>query len=214
MTLDANRNPTTKLLGSINAKVLTAGPGTVNLKLVLGGSPAPLKMSEARITGTIGATGVPLVSMGAPPGHLASENLDPALSSFVTMGQKTPNGAGKLCGNISAASLAKVPIPAGLITGFTACSQGYTATNSMLDVFVNGCTVFLQSVIKPTQPDKVDAAAPVAGAGGLYTLAVNAQKTVATCRDKNNAVVDLNTCLNAAAYSSFFHIATERVILK
>lgn len=214
ISLDPNRNPLAKLPGSINAKTLTAGPGTVTLNLLLGGSPAPLKLSDTRVTGLIGATNTPAVSMGATPGHLAAENLDPALVSFATMGQKTTNGAGKLCGNVSAFSLSKVPIPDALTAGITACSQGYTATNTMLDVFVNGCTVFFTQVIKPTQPDKIDAGAPVAGAGGPYKLSVNAQKTVGECRDSKNAVVDLNTCLNAAAYSSFFKIATERVILK
>jgi cysteine-rich repeat protein len=213
--LDANRLPTALLAASIAAKVLTGGPGKVVIAVILGGSPAALSMSSARVTVTIGAVSTPLTSMGNPPGHLAGEHLDPALQSFGTMGQQTANGAGKLCGNVSAASLAQVPIPDALVGGgLFACSQNYAATNSLLDVLVGGCTIFFTTQITSTQPDTVDASAPVAGAGGPYTLQANAQRVVSTCRDKNNAVVNLTTCLNAAAYSSFFKFATNRAIIK
>jgi cysteine-rich repeat protein len=216
LSIDASRNPLTKLPGSISAKTFTGGPGTVVLNLIFAGSPAPLKLSNVMVTGTIGATSAPLASMGGnPPGHLAGEHLDPALQSFATMGQKTANGAAKLCGNVSAASLAKVPIPAALVGGgLTACSQNYAATNSLLDVIIGGCTIFFIQQIKTTQPDTVDSAVPVAGAGGPYKLSANAQKVVSTCKDKSNATVDLATCLDAAAYSSFFKFATDRVIVK
>ena len=48
----------------------------------------------------------------------------------------------------------------------------------------------------------------------LDTLQADAQKVVTTCRDNTNQVVDLSTCLNAAAYSSYFQLTTDRVILK
>jgi len=83
----------------------------------------------------------------------------------------------------------------------------------MLDVLVGGCTVLgFVVVITPTQPDQVDPVMPVAGAGGPYKLSENSQHQVTTCRDKNNTVVTLSTCLAAAAYSSFFKFTTDRVI--
>jgi hypothetical protein len=186
------------------------------MTLLFGGNPAPLKMSNVRVTGTIGATGTPLTSAGNPPGHLASENVDPALVSYVGTGQKTANGSAKLCGNVSAASLALVPIPADLAGGgLLACSQNYSITNSMLDLIVGGCTVFFIQQIAPRQPDQQDPDVPPAGAGPNYTLQANAMtKVVSTCRDSSNQVVNLQACLNDAAYSSFFKFATGRVILK
>jgi len=153
--------------------------------------------------------------MGLPPGHLASENLDPALTSYASSGQKTSTGAGELCGNVSAASLALVPIPPSLVgNGLTACSQQYTVANTMLDLLVGGCTVFLIQQIKPSQPDKVDLSKVQPGAGGPYKLSANSFKVVNSCRDKNNAVVNLADCLATASYSSFFKFATGRVVVK
>ena len=133
--------------------------------------------------------------------------------SFATAGQPTSNGAGKLCGDVSAQSLAAAPIPESLTGGgLLACSENYAVSNTLLDLFVGGCTVLFIQQIKAVQPDQVDPSAPVAGAGGPYKLAVNAQKSVTSCTDKNNAPVTLQTCLDAAAYSSFFKIAMNRVI--
>jgi cysteine-rich repeat protein len=217
LSIDANRDPLEKLPGFISAKTLTAGPGQLSIGINLAGAPATLKMSNARLTASVGAVSTPLTSAGNPPGHLASENLDPALQSFASNGQPTEMDAGRLCGNVGAASLDQVPVPADLIVGgMLACDQKYTAQNSLLDVIVGGCTVFgFVSVIVPSQPDQADPNAPVAGAGGPYKLAANAMtKAVSSCRDANNQTVDFNTCLNAAAYSSFFKFATGRVIAK
>ena len=68
--------------------------------------------------------------------------------------------------------------------------------------------------VSPTQPDDVDPTAPPAGAGGPYRLSAGTNRIVNTCRDKNNAVVNLAACLDAAAYSSYFRFATDRVIIK
>lgn len=214
--IDASRNPTVQLDGSITAKKLTAGPGNITLNIVLAGSPAPLSLSNTTVEAMLGATSKPTLSPGATPGHLAAMNLDPALTSFDTGGEKTTNSTGKLCGNVSAYSLSKVPVPEALTTGITKCNQGYSvANNSMLDVLINGCTVIIVRAIDATQPDQVSASAPAVGAGGPYRLSVNAStKKVDTCKDKNGTVVDLDKCLNAAAYSSFFKFATGRVIAK
>ena len=50
---------------------------------------------------------------------------------------------GELCGNLSAASLAGAPVPQTLQSGGSQpCDEGYTTSNHMLDVLVNGCTTF------------------------------------------------------------------------
>ncbi|MBK8938511.1 MAG: hypothetical protein IPM79_12950 [Polyangiaceae bacterium] len=213
-SIDANRNPIQTLSGSITASALTTNPGVMTLSLFGAGAP-PIRLSGARMSGTIGASSTPLSSAGATPGHLASENLAPALTSFATWGQQTTNGAAKLCGNVAAAPLATIPIPAALAMGGAgACSQGYQATNSLLDVIVGGCTIFGVPQVTPSQPDQVDPAMPAAGAGGPYTLTTNASRVVNGCRDVNNAVANLQACLDAAAYSSFFKFASGRVIVK
>jgi hypothetical protein len=84
----------------------------------------------------------------------------------------------------------------------------------MLDVIVGGCLIsIIGEQIRATQPDTSDPGVPQAGAGSPYRLSVSVStKSVTDCRDRNNALVDLNTCLDAAAYSSFFRLATNRVI--
>lgn len=213
-SVDANRNPLEKLTGYISAKTLHAGPGKLTLGINFAGIPATLKMSDARLRASIGMSSTPLVSTGTTPGHRASENLDPALQSFASQALPNDTDAGRLCGNIGAVSFDQVPVPPPLTMGMLACDQGYTAANTLLDIIVSGCTVFgAFSVIAATQPDQVDSTAPVAGAGGPYTFTTNsATKEVNGCRDKNNQMVDLNTCRNAAAYSAFFKFATGRVI--
>jgi len=215
-SVDANRNPLEKLAGYISQNTLHAGPGRVSLGISFAGTPATLRMSQAKMTVSIGAVDTPLKSMGTTPGHLASENLDPALMTYASNGTPDNIGAGDLCGNVGAMSLDQVPIPAALTMGMLSCDQKYTVNNSLLDVFVGGCTVLgFLGVITPSQPDQVDPDAPVAGAGGPYTFTTNNMtKEVTGCKDKNNMTVDLATCRNAASYSSFFKFATGRVIPK
>jgi hypothetical protein len=215
-SLDMMGIPTAQLPGNIVAKLLNAGPGSISMAISLGGSPATLNMSNVKLQVTLGATSMPTSSTGNPPGHLASENLDPALVSYQSGSQKTTNGSGKLCGNVSAASLAQVPIPSALVgSGLFSCQQGYAATNTMLDVIVGGCSIFLVGTqIASTQPDTHDPNVPPAGAGPPYTLQLNSNDVVSTCLDSTNTPVNLNACLADAAYSSFFRIATGRVMLK
>jgi hypothetical protein len=207
--LDARRVPLAQLDGKIVSKVLTAGPGRMNMTVVLGGGPVQLAASGVKLRADVGSASAPIQSQGGTPGHLAAENLDPGLVSFNSLGN------GKLCGNVSAYSLQQVPAPLAVQSGgSTPCDQGYTSAHSMLDVVVRGCTVYaIVTAVAPTQPDQIDPASPAAGAGGLYKLSAASGK-VDTCKDKSGAVVDLQTCLKAAAYSTYMQIATGRVILK
>jgi cysteine-rich repeat protein len=203
--LDDAGLPLESLPAAISGGVLSAGPGSAALGVTVGGSPSVLSASSIQLTASIGASTTPAVSAGLPPGHLASENLDPSLQSFATLG----NGA--MCANVSAQSLAATAVPPGLVgCTVTTCSQCYTAANTLLDVIVGGCTVFVPQV-QPTQPDAVDPAAPVAGNGPPYVLTANAQHQVTGCTAAGTQA-PLADCLRAAAYSSAFALTTDRVI--
>ena len=202
--LDTNGNPKDQLPAAILDGVLTSGPGRMNFTPSPFGS-GEFDLSAVDIMATVGNSSAPLESTnGFPPGHLPAENLNPLLVSFASM------SAGKLKGNISAASLATTPIPSGFVG-----NDGYTAANSFLDVLVGGY-IYAGSVtlIMPTQPDQIDPAAPVAGAGPPYTFTAGAGKVVTTARDKNGAIVPLSAALGAAAYSAYFTFTTDRVIVK
>jgi len=156
---------------------------------------------------TDAATAPTASASGTTPGHLASENLDPALVSFATTGTASTN---KMCGNITAESLARVPAPPVLVQGGAApCTQGYTKDNSLLDMIVGGCDLFIFSqvipAITPTQPDTIG--------GEPFTLALDSNHRVASCTS-NGVEVDLTTCLANATYSSYFQFTTDRVIAK
>jgi cysteine-rich repeat protein len=218
VSIDASRNPpaAAQINGSIAAKVLTAGPGRLTIVLAFStGATSPLTMSGVNIKATIGTANAPLKSTGSTPGHLASENLDPALTSFATMSN------GQLCGNVSAFSLSKVPVPAALLPGGAgACTEGYTMSNSLLDVLVNGCRTLggIIAVVNKTQPDKDDTSVGT-GHAPPYTLTVAASgKTVNSCKSSSGTyavgTADFETCLKHASYSSYFKFTTDRVIIK
>lgn len=197
--INASRVPTTQTTASISAKSLSAGPSDISISITLGGTPATLDMLAAKLRGNIGATSTPKTSTGTTPGHLASEHLLPTLQSYATM------SAGQLCGNVTAGSLAQVPVPSALLSN---CSQ-YTAANSLLDVLVGGCTVVIFQVIKKTQPDKTRS-----GTGKFTFQTDSSTHKVTGCRNESNQVVPLATCLSDAAYSSSFKFTTDRVIAK
>ena len=208
-TIDAARQPLYNLPASIASKALSAGPGPILLPPLFGAT-TPTRLASATLTIAVGGSSTPVASInGGPPGHVPTENLDPALQSYATCGSSV--SAGRLCGGVTARSLASAPLPSALLPD---CA-GYTGTNSMLDLIVSGCTHFLLgTLVKATQPDAADPSVPAAGAGGPYRLIANSQKVVTVCQDKNRQTVDLATCLASAAYSSDFAIATDRVIPK
>jgi cysteine-rich repeat protein len=189
---------------------LTAGPGNFAFALAIGGTQAKLAVSGTKAKAKIGASSAPKPSTnGRSPGHLPVEQIDPALKSFAT------TTTGQLCGNISAASLATVRVPEELQSGSsTACSEGYTRANSMLDVLVSGCSVFIITAITATQPDKSDPGLGAAGGGAPYTLSAGENRKVNGCKDKNGRTVSLSACLKSAAYSAAFKFNTQRVIVK
>jgi len=151
--------------GTLAARALKAGPNDVNLLLLLGGSPANLRMRSSRIAATLNGTPAPNVPL-PPPAQLAA-----GLTVFQTI---TASGTGQgLCGNITVESLAQIPAPAALCAGggtpcSTQCggSKGYTycganmpvgpGCNSLLDTLVGGCKVIFPlciGAINAQQPD-------------------------------------------------------------
>lgn len=214
--LDMSRIPTAKLAVAIAAKALkTTSPGNLTIMVNLGSGLQPLSLSSVNLTAQVGATSAPKASTGPTPGHLAAENLDPALVSFGSM------QGGQLCGNVSAYSLAKAPIPKSLAVGGPAtskCGENYPTTASLLDLFVGGCKVLgIITAITPTQPDASDPTAPAFGAGAKYTF-TRTGTSVSGCKDKSGKATanatEFDQCLKAAAYSSSFKFTTDRVIIK
>lgn len=204
--LDGTRTPKSLIAGKTTASVLSAGPTALTLPIVLAGSPANLAMWNATLTASVGAASTPTASTGTTPGHLAAEHLDPALKSFATTGQKTASGAGRLCGNVTARSLRQVPLPSALAM----YCNGYSASNSLLDVLVGGCstTVVIVTIqlIRATQPD-------TSMSGAKYTFSADRNHNITGCK-KNNATATLDQCLDDAGYSAYFRFATDRVIAK
>lgn len=196
--------------GTFAGGVLTATGGDV---LVSAFGTSLLDLTGVKLQLPIGTPATtPTASTGAPPGHLASEHLDPTIKSFPTAGGTNTSPTGLLCGNTTALSLSQTQVPTQLITN---CKEGYTANNDMLDVFVGGCTVASGTLITATQPDQVNADVSPAGAGGPYTFQENATHNVNGCKDKSGATVTPYTdCLAPAAYSTYLKIAVDRVILK
>ena len=216
-SLDASRVPKNLIPASIShTNLVTTAPGSMILTLPLGSGPVGLKATGVKVKASVGSASVPTESVrGQTPGHTILERLDASLVAFGSMGN------GEICGNIGAASLAAAPVAQTLQDGGSAsCDEGYGASNGMLDVLVGGCTHYLGFpiyktfvIFSATQPDQVDPAAPVAGAGGPYRF-VASGGTVTGCKDKNGTSVDLGACENAAAYSAALTFASDRVILK
>ena len=85
------------LQGQDGDDVINAGPGAMSLAVDLFPSGTTVfRLSSAKIQALVGASFAPGASAGTPPGHLASEHLDPALQSFATLGQPDANFSGKL----------------------------------------------------------------------------------------------------------------------
>jgi cysteine-rich repeat protein len=200
-SIDGNRDPKTSLMnGKFNSGNLTSDPGTIELVLVLAGSPATLTMKNSKLTATSDASTAPTMSSGATPGHLASENVLSTLKSFKSL------SGGKLCGDITGASLNAVKLPASFDGQ---CDEGYSVAgmNSLLDVMVGGCKhtvipiILVVTVVKPTQPD-----GPSAGAV-KYTMTGT---HVTGCTGGGG----YPACLDVGTYSSAFQFTTDRVIAK
>jgi cysteine-rich repeat protein len=222
--VDSARNPLTTVMGTFNNKKLSVTSGRLTIKMQIAGSPAKLDIWNVQMQQTIGAASAPTLSTtGASPGHLASEHVQPGLMSFETAGVGANGPTAELCGNTTAASLKAVPVPPIIATGgMVPCTEGYkTATNSLLDVIIHGCTVSGTGVFNPTQPDPglADPSAPLpTGTKAPYTLSASSTSTLVidTCTDGSTPAksVPIATCLKGLAYSSAFLSQTDRVILK
>jgi hypothetical protein len=141
-------------------------------------------------------------SSGSAPATNSGNTNQPAGSSTSSPSSGTPAPS-----MTSAARLAAIPIPSAFLPGgaLICKSPAYAVNNDFLDVLVGGCVVpygagVPGTIVSASQPDISDPAATPAGAGGPYKLS-STNQLVTICRDKNNAAVDLSSCLEAAAYS-------------
>jgi cysteine-rich repeat protein len=218
-SIDATRTARATLTGTYAGGVLNA-TGRLNLITSVGGSLASLAVSGAKITIPIGTQNVPTTAAAAsPPGHVAAEHLLPTLQSYSSAGGAAGSPAGQMCGNIAATSLDQTAAPLSFLPGgANPCTEQYSTANRLIDIIVGGCTVKVVinlTAIKKTQPDQADPSVTPAGAGAPYTLTADpTTKRVTGCKDKAGAVVALQACLNAAAYSMSFKYATDRVIIR
>jgi len=212
--IDGANNPINNLTGTLAGNALNA-TGAAQIKLILGGGPATFSLTNMVLNSVTGAPTTPASSAGVlSPGHLAVEHLDPAVQSFGTMAGATA-GQGTLCSNISALSLSQVQVPPALRIGVGACTQAYTTANSLLDVFIGGCTVtgVGNAVAANTQPDQTVPATPAPVGTPPFTFTADpTTKIVTGCQDSTPAPADLATCLAHLAYSSYFRFTTNRVI--
>src|SRR5437588_681952 len=88
----------------IRARRRLRATGSLDITILLVGGPAKLHLSGATIAASVGTSSAPKASAdGKTPGHLAAEHVLGGLTTFQAM-------TGTLCGNISAASLARVPM--------------------------------------------------------------------------------------------------------
>jgi len=157
----------TPLNASVTDGGILAGPSDFTLPTSLGGAPLLLELLNGRLFATTGRNPAPNTP-APPPAQLAS-----GLTVFQAIDASGGNTQG-LCGNITAASLAQIPVPEALTTGASACaactnSRVYTycgsgqpvgpGCNSLLDVVVSGCKVPIfgctvsATVATPRQPD-------------------------------------------------------------
>jgi hypothetical protein len=164
-----------------------------------------MDMLNVKFKATVGASTTPLATTGTTPRHHASEHLDPALQSFATM------TAGEMCGDTTAQSLANILVPSVLV-GPNICSQNYTSSNTMLDVYISGCTYlgFIAIVNSQTQPDGTRDG----NNNSLYKFFANAQHFVTSCTRGGQPANLTTDCLPNATYSSFYKFTTDRVIFK
>lgn len=200
--------PTARLDATILDGAFTAGPGDVALSLNLGGGSAKLALSSVIVRAGVGTSRAPREHLTLPRGHREEEHLDPMLTSFWQL------SAGRLCGNVSAISLATLPVPETLREGGAhECWEGYNASNSMLDVIVSGCSIFFVHPIAATQPDQSDPAAEQVGDGAPYRFITASDHTIAGCRDRSGNTVSLRRCLRAAAFSVAVEFTADRVMI-
>lgn len=197
--LDPDDLPAVSLPGAVASRELSAGPGRVEIRFLEG----LITARDARITAVVGSlTGLP----GPPPDQLA-----PGFAAFESLAADDGNHG--MCGNLTVASLAQVPLPAEFTAGGSAeCSdscpgsRSYTwcgagnpvgpGCNSLLDLMVGGCAVFppaCVAIVTPTQPD--------VGTGGQPPAVLVGDPTTGKV-----AVVEPED-----AYSTWFEFTAERV---
>lgn len=202
-----NETPIEQLSGEIRGGHLTAGPGTISVNLLFALSPATVTLFDTKVDAAVdGQVSAPMAAAsGLTRGHPTSERLDPNLKSVE--GSTT----GAICSNVSAASLFNTPIPDLLQTTCARDDAGndliFTKANTLLDVFINGCTIFAQPGVIATQPDG-------SRDGAIYRFTVDPTTLKVNGCTKDDNVAVLDDCLQQTTFSSYFKFAADRVIIK
>lgn len=203
-SVDADEVPTVQLPGQLTAGHLTAGPGTIMLDLLFALQPAKVTLYHAKVDAQIdNSVAAPEVSTGAAPGHLASEHLDPAITTFTT------SSGGAMCSDVSVKSFLDTPMPGILLLSCQDADGNpvFTDQNHLLDAFIAGCSIFGSPAgIAPTQPDgSLD--------GATYHFAFDSTTRQVTTCTRNGAPAELDDCAAQATYSSYFKFQSDRVIV-
>jgi cysteine-rich repeat protein len=197
-TIDATRTAKTQMAASLAGGVLNAGPAEIVVTVNFVGVSVTMDMFGTKITARSGASSTPTASSGMSPGHLAGEHLDPALTSYASA------TGGEVCGNTTAASLAAVQVPS-ILVGST-CNNVYKTSNTLLDVYISGCTALFIPEVKKTQPD-------TSRDGATYVFTPDSNHHVVSCT-RNGVADTLSDCLAKAAFTSLFKMTSDRVIMK
>jgi cysteine-rich repeat protein len=212
--LDANRVPIATVPGHITAKTLRTDPSNMKFTVNFVGVDVTMNMFNAKIRAQTGSATTPLTSSGTTPGHLAAEHLDPALTSFDSMGTHDSNGvpSAELCGATTAGSLYNTFVPAAV----TQNCPSYDISHTLLDLYIGGCKVFFITVIAATQPDT----SRNNNGNDDYVFTFNTTTHRVTGCTKNGGAMQavgsagFTDCLNNAGYSTLYRISADRVIGK
>lgn len=239
-TVDASRVPLHQLSGSFAARTLSTMAGEIKVTVSFVGVAVTMDIFHSTLAvGVNASSALTMSTNGMTPGHLASEQDAPTLTSFLTMGTAgTTTGcstnisttcrcfnmsgtagkpatcpSGELCGLVTARSLYNVLMPSALATS---CSGYYSTANRLLDTFISGCKVVGLTEVKVQQPDSaIDAAGNPTTDVYVFTPAsngtLNHSVELGSCT-KNGVADTLNDCLDHAAYSSLFQFTTDRII--
>lgn len=200
-SFDASGQPDTITAASLSSSALQSGPADF---VVPSSDSDSFELRDGFLLGAVEpATSVP----GPPPADLAA-----GFAAFEAIDGAGP-GQG-LCGNVTVASLAQIPVPTDFASGGSvACSSSCSGSrayqacigtdipgvdcNSLLDVLVSGCatSVLCVAIVHPTQPD--------VGAAGGAPAVLSADPVTGIVQ-----VVEPDD-----AYSSAFEYRTTRVHL-
>jgi cysteine-rich repeat protein len=161
---------------------------------------APAAISGGGLSAGLGAAPMPLSVFGTTT-NLVIRRAFGAVTSDTNIQRIDSIGSGIYCGTISAGELDRLAPPSEI---HTACPK----YNSMLDLFVGGCS-FLTITVTATQPD-IDVAKD-----GLGTLAdTNNDGTVDRCTTGTGVIINGDNCAQDARFDDAYSFAASFAALR